>query len=192
MNLYKDVWEIIISCVETNSDKFNILITCKDFLNYQCIFNQAVSIHKIRESKWFDKFTNVNIDDREYIPKNDQEFPLIVEKINIIFNCYDYSVSNKLISFQKPSSLQYHIPLSTKKISLVYSRPNRRYPTAKIIEISWNYDSVISILNMIPLSVNTLFFEIRFKNADLEKTYDLNIMRKSIKQSGLIIFRLQE
>src|SRR5690606_6949879 len=158
----------------TNNDKFNILMTCKDFMNYQCIFNQAVYIHKIRESKWFDKFTNVNVDDREHIPKNDQEYPLIVEKINIIFNCYDYSVSNRLISFREPSSLQYHIPISIKKIKLIYSRPNRAYPSAKIIEISWNHDSTISILNMIPLSVKTLFFEIRFKNADLEKTYDLN------------------
>lgn len=58
MNLLPiETWNIILSSLESNRDKYYLLITCKDISKCDVLFNEEISLVPIFKSQWFDYFT---------------------------------------------------------------------------------------------------------------------------------------
>lgn len=62
MNLLPlETWNIIISFLENNREKYYLLITCKDLSKCDVLFNDYEELYFILKSQWFDNFTNIQM-----------------------------------------------------------------------------------------------------------------------------------
>lgn len=63
MNLLPlETWNIILSLLEENNDKFHLLITFRDMLKCSVSFDDLVNHKKIIHSQWFNKFHSMDVD----------------------------------------------------------------------------------------------------------------------------------
>jgi len=62
MNLLPlETWNIILSLLESNRDKFHLLTTFKDMSKCSVSFDDSVNIKKIIKSQWFNNFKSINV-----------------------------------------------------------------------------------------------------------------------------------
>jgi len=61
--LTNDEWSYIMSFIENNNDKCNLLRTCKQIGNCDFYFYGRICLKKVNGSTWYDKFINVIVDD---------------------------------------------------------------------------------------------------------------------------------
>lgn len=61
MNLTFDIWNFIISLLESNRDKFCLLMITTEMMKCQVSFNEAIDNKKIIGSRWYDFFYNIVI-----------------------------------------------------------------------------------------------------------------------------------
>ena len=56
-----ETWNIILSLLKSNHDKFHLLISFKDMLKCNILFDDLVDINKIIHSQWFDNFRSISM-----------------------------------------------------------------------------------------------------------------------------------
>ena len=54
-----ETWNIILSFIENNREKYYLLTTCKDLTKCDVLFNDGVELYFILKSQWFDNFTSI-------------------------------------------------------------------------------------------------------------------------------------
>ena len=54
-----ETWNLILSLLEKNSDRFHLLITFRDMFKCSVSFDEMIDLDKIRMSQWFDDFSNI-------------------------------------------------------------------------------------------------------------------------------------
>ena len=153
MNLLTlDLWGYLSEFIKYNKDKCYLMMTCKEISECRFFFRKIVNIKKIANTKWFDHFTNVAIENRVKLPK-------FVERL-----MFDYYF-NRPISGYIPTSVTHLIfgkhfdqlihdciPNSVKFLYFgdYFNKPIKGCIPASVIHLSFGYDFNQSIQNAIP------------------------------------------
>src|SRR5437868_5857116 len=58
----QDIWGYISNFINDNKDTCNLLMTCKEISTFKIYFREAISITKIVDYQWYDKFINIIVD----------------------------------------------------------------------------------------------------------------------------------
>lgn len=56
-----ETWNFILSLLESNRDKFHLLITFKNMFKCSVSFDELADINKITRSQWFDNFNSIKM-----------------------------------------------------------------------------------------------------------------------------------
>lgn len=160
MNLLPlETWNIILSSLESNYDKFHLLTTFRDMFKCSVSFNEMINLNKIIYSRWFNKFTNIFIND------NVNELPLNITKLTF-HDHFNSEVTMKIPStvthlafgtyFQK--SVDHCIPSSVVELTFgdYFSESLRDIPPS-VVTLNFHIYSVFYKLN-ISDSVKTVNF----------------------------------
>lgn len=76
-----ETWNIIVSFLENNHEKYYLLTTCKDLSKCDVLFTDYVELYFILKSQWFDNFINIQM----------SIFSSITERPKKVKNVYYYS-----------------------------------------------------------------------------------------------------
>jgi len=57
-----DIWTYISNFIQSDKDKYHVMLTCKELSTMNIFFNQLINIYQIIKLTWFNKFTNVLVD----------------------------------------------------------------------------------------------------------------------------------
>lgn len=172
-----ETWNIILSLLESNNDKFHLLISFKDMLKCSVLFDGLVDIGKIIHSQWFDNFKSVRIiyGDRrtKYI-----NFPRDSKNVEIIykgtiegassFNGRSIMINNKISTFD----LHFHDEIESLIFNCSFYK-NYVGPFNELANMTWSFKDM-----NIPTSLRCITFTAtinssrRFENIKFVKHND--------------------
>lgn len=161
-----NVWGYISTFIDNNEDKCCLMMTCTQISNCNFTFDKRIDIGKINGSKWFDKFTNILVNDTVKLPAG-------VTQLR-----FDYK-------FNK--SIKGYIPSTVKKL-IFGNKFNRsvkdRIPYG-VTHILFGYRFNQSIEGYIPSSVTHLMFNDKMdENGDIfPDDSNMSHFNKSIRNS---------
>jgi len=137
-----DVWGHIISFIDCDKPKCNLLLTCKWISKCDFHFNQKISIRIIRYSRWFDKFTNIII-------------PMKMDMIKL-----PLSVTRLEFGDRFNKSLKKYIPSTVTHLKFGdrFNQPINNCIPSSVTHLKFGHDYDQSIKNCIPSSVTHLNF----------------------------------
>jgi len=187
MNPFKDIWTVILSFIENNVDKFNLLISCKMIMQCPFTFNQAIHFFKIIDSSLFDKFTHVVVRNFNAIDK----FPQLVEKIDILSygaRRTHYWTHHLIVQDDCPARYFFRSPPSVKQVHIIYRLDfNYKKPYTKV-DMLWCEDTYRKTIKMIPTSADKLMLSLEFVDGVLNQSFQYAKIRDPT--SFPIIFRM--
>lgn len=138
LSLSSDVRSYMINFIKSDHDKCRLLMTCKRISECNFYFTKNINTCFIINSRWFDHFTNVNIN------RNNTKLPLNVTYLT--FNC----------NFNKP--INDYIPSTVTHLRLYCADEfiNKQLPIS-IMHLSYDgHDK--KIFQYLPLKLNELKF----------------------------------
>ena len=132
-----DVLTHVVKIMECDKDRCRLAMTCTRLMKSEFYFNNLVSIKKINNLQWFDKFTNIRVVNFSKLPQSvmhltfEKNFnvslkgriPSTVKTVTFYWDRNDVSITAimtltdiyyKLIHFQE--SINDYFPLSIKEI----------------------------------------------------------------------------
>lgn len=192
-----EIWNIIFSSLESNHDKFHLLITFRDMFKCSVSFDEMMDLNKIINSQWFNKFTNI------FINNNVNELPLNITKLTFRDN-FNNEITMKIPStvthlafgtyFQK--SVDHCIPSSVIELTFgdYFSRSLENIPSS-VVTLNFHIYSVFNKIHVSnPVKIPDFIKTINFIDWDIFNSHDTlsrinNLVydKKNIKTNHIII-----
>lgn len=137
-----DIWGYLTDFIDSNEDKYHLLITCKEISKCRFFFYDQINVRKIKKSLWFDNFTNIFYN---YIITT----PKFVTHLTLTINC------------------EIIIPTTVTHLALVdkFDQPIKNLIPSSIIHLIFGTEFNQCIKGNIPDSVTHLTFGCEFNQS---------------------------
>jgi len=170
MNLPQETWSIIISFLKKNHRKFNLLVTCTRMSRCDFTFDQAIDCRKIMNSRWLNRFTNIEVIntsvETKLLPK--------IKKISLGWDCELNCRENSNHWFKRHVEESFNdLPTSVTHLHFFHRENDsiEKYNKLNSLSFIMHYDN--GMLNeTITSPVTHLKFSVRF--LDVTKSHSFN------------------
>ena len=155
-----ETWNIILSLLESNYDKFHLLTTFNDMFKCSVSFDEMIDLDKITTSQWFNNFSNISTN------KFNQSFPKKFKYIQMNLFCptntswIDYSVPIDHCNIPEGTT---HLTFNIKNDNTIWE--SGIIPTTCEISLTNNDDEFIT--KYLPLSLQHIIFKLEIVNQQI-------------------------
>jgi len=138
-SLIYDIWSYIMRFIKNNSDKYRLLVSCKEMSKCDFYFYETIPIHKIQNIRWFNRFTNI------IVLKITNKLPISVKKIS-------FALCNQITPKYLPNTI------TTIKFSYIFDQPIKGCIPSSVKKIIFGEYFNQPIDGCIPSSVKKIVF----------------------------------
>ena len=171
MDLTLDLWNIIVNLLDDNT-KFYLLISCKYTSKCQTLFSKQVNIDQIKNSHWFNNFSNVIITEfNTILPKSVNNLQINTSLDGFLRYHYIRTISKEEMSHipNQITNLVFCYQANDNIKTLLLHKYNRVY-------VSWRF---YSFYEYIPECIDSVEF--------ILKVVDFHKSMKIIKKDNIFI-----
>jgi len=141
--LTNDEWGHIMSFIEKNNDKYNLLKVCKQMGDCNFYFYEQVHLTKISRSIWYDKFVNVMIDNLIILPLFVRKLTFGTQFNQSIKDCIPFDVTHLTFGYCFNQPIKDCIPFGVTHLIFgsCFNKPinNCIPPSVKYLEFKGKY-----------------------------------------------------
>jgi len=170
-SLTNDEWSYIMSFIENNNDKCNLLKACKQMGSCNFYFYGLVHLIKISKSIWYDKFINVIVHDLVALPLHIKSLTFSYYFDLPIKDYIPSSITHLSFGYFFDQPIKDCIPSGVTHLSFGhwFTQPIKDCITLGVTHLTFGYRFNQPIKDCIPSSVKYLEFKGKYKHS-IEKS----------------------